>query len=51
MMANTNPKEKTGRWVAFTVWGIRHWECSECRTLGAPQWKRCPVCEAKMEAK
>jgi RNA polymerase subunit RPABC4/transcription elongation factor Spt4 len=22
--------------------------CSECKTLGSPQWKRCPVCEAKM---
>lgn len=25
--------------------------CSECKTLGSPQWKRCPVCEAKMEGK
>lgn len=24
------------------------WCCSECKTLGSPQWKRCPVCEAKM---
>jgi hypothetical protein len=23
--------------------------CSECKTLGSPQWKRCPVCEAKMD--
>lgn len=22
--------------------------CSECQTNGSPQWKRCPVCEAKM---
>lgn len=22
--------------------------CSECKTNGSPQWKRCPVCEAKM---
>lgn len=22
--------------------------CSECKTLGSPQWKRCPICEAKM---
>lgn len=24
-------------------------ECSECRVCGSPQWKRCPVCEARME--
>lgn len=23
--------------------------CSECQTNGSPQWKRCPVCEAKMD--
>lgn len=23
--------------------------CSECQTSGSPQWKRCPVCEAKMD--
>lgn len=23
--------------------------CSECKTNGSPQWKRCPVCEAKMD--
>ena len=22
--------------------------CSECKTNGSPQWKRCPICEAKM---
>ena len=24
-------------------------ECSECHVCGSPQWKVCPVCEAKME--
>ena len=28
--------------------GTKHWECRKCRTLGSPNWKRCPVCEAKM---
>lgn len=23
--------------------------CSECKTAGSPQWKRCPVCEVKMK--
>lgn len=23
-------------------------ECSECHVCGSPQWKVCPVCEAKM---
>ncbi len=25
--------------------------CSECKTDGSPMWKRCPVCEAKMDGK
>lgn len=28
------------RWITAT--------CSECKTLGSPIWKRCPVCEARM---
>ena len=23
--------------------------CSECKTLGSPQWKGCPVCLARMD--
>ena len=23
-------------------------ECSECHACGSPQWKVCPVCEARM---
>ena len=23
--------------------------CSECQTLGSPQWKCCPVCMARMD--
>lgn len=29
--------------------GVTWWECSACDTLGAPGWKRCPRCEAKMQ--
>jgi hypothetical protein len=38
-----------GRWMPQIVLGQKAWECSECRTLGSPYWKRCPVCESKME--
>lgn len=42
-----------GRWVAKETM-IRspfaeNYYCSECQTEGSPQWKRCPVCEAKMD--
>lgn len=42
-----------GRWVAKETM-IRspfaeNYYCSECKTEGSPQWKRCPVCEAKMD--
>ena len=38
-----------GRWMPQILLGQRVWDCSECKTLGSPQWKRCPVCEAKMD--
>lgn len=42
-----------GRWVAKeTVIRspfVENYYCSECKTEGSPQWKRCPVCEAKMD--
>ena len=38
-----------GRWLPQIVLGTRVWDCSECKTIGSPQWKRCPVCEAKMD--
>ena len=37
-----------GRWVEHNFLGHKQWVCSECQTLGSPQWKRCPVCEARM---
>lgn len=40
---------KRGRWLPQIVLGTRVWDCSECKTIGSPQWKRCPVCEAKMD--
>ena len=39
---------KRGRWLPQIVLGTRVWDCSECKTIGSPTWKRCPVCEAKM---
>lgn len=38
-----------GRWVQQPLNGTHIWRCSKCETLGSPQWKRCPVCEAKMD--
>lgn len=35
----------SGRGSEVTNWA----ECSECHVCGSPQWKRCPVCETKME--
>ena len=40
--------DKYGRWMPRVLLGKRVWECSECKTLGCPRWKRCPICEAKM---
>ena len=40
---------KHGQWLPQTVSGVKAWDCSECKTIGSPQWKRCPVCEAKMD--
>ena len=38
-----------GRWLPQVVLGQKAWDCSECKTLGSPHWKWCPVCGAKME--
>ena len=38
-----------GHWVKHNFLGHEQFVCSECQTLGSPQWKRCPVCEAKMD--
>ena len=38
-----------GRWVQQPLNGTHIWRCSKCKTIGSPQWKRCPVCEAKMD--
>ena len=34
----------SGRGRETTNWA----ECSECHVCGSPQWKICPVCEARM---
>lgn len=42
-------EEVRGRWITRGK-GCNNWcECSECNTVGSPFWKRCPVCEAKMD--
>lgn len=43
------PTERTGQWIPYTAYGVKSWSCSECKTMGSPNWRRCPVCEAKME--
>ena len=40
---------KHGHWIKQNIYGEQAWYCSECKTLGSPHWKRCPVCEAKMD--
>ena len=45
--------EKIGTWIIHSVGhgskATKWAECSECNVCGSPQWKRCPVCEAKMK--
>ena len=36
---------RRGRWITRGRWV----HCSECQTNGSPRWKRCPLCEARME--
>ena len=38
-----------GQWLPQVVLGQKAWDCSECKTLGSPHWKWCPVCGAKMD--
>ena len=38
-----------GRWLSQVVLGQKAWDCSECKTLGSPNWKWCPVCGCKMD--
>lgn len=40
---------KRGRWLPQILNGIRIWDCSECKTIGSPAWKRCPKCGARMD--
>lgn len=44
---------KNGHWIVHKSGSgrnMRVWaECSVCRVVGSSQWKRCPVCETKME--
>ena len=38
-----------GRWLPQVVLGQKAWDCSECKTLGSPHWKWCPVCGCMMD--
>lgn len=38
-----------GRWIEENKGPVSLWHCSECKTLGSPQWKGCPVCLARMD--
>ena len=38
-----------GRWLPQVVLGQKAWDCSECKILGSPHWKWCPVCGARMD--
>ena len=38
-----------GMWLLQVVLGQKAWDCSECKTLGSPHWKWCPVCGCKMD--
>ena len=40
-----------GRWIKQKLLGIEVVDCSECKMLGIPEWKWCPVCGAKMDGK
>ena len=46
--ANVAPV-RHGQWLPQVVLGQKAWDCSECKTLGSPHWKWCPVCGAKMD--
>lgn len=42
---------KKGKWLKQKLCGEDIVDCSECKTIGSPQWKWCPVCGAKMDGK
>lgn len=39
---------RRGRWLPQRPLAGELVACSECKTLGSPQWKWCPVCGADM---
>lgn len=38
-----------GIWLPQIVLGEKAWDCSECKTLGSPHWRWCPMCGARMD--
>ena len=45
---NLDDLRERGQWIIHSDGTT---ECSECHTLGSPQWKCCPVCTALMDGK
>ena len=37
-----------GEWMPQILLGQMVWDCSNCKTLGSPNWICCPVCGAYM---
>ena len=37
-----------GEWMPQILLGQMVWDCSNCKTLGSPNWICCPVCGADM---
>lgn len=48
IIADVDPV-RHGRWLPQVVLGQKAWDCSECKTLGSPHWKWCPICGCKMD--
>ena len=40
-----------GRWMPQVLCGERIYDCSECKTIGSPAWKWCPLCGTMMDGK
>lgn len=40
-----------GKWLPQWEISKTVWRCSECGSAGERRWKRCPLCEAKMDGK
>lgn len=48
LIANGVVVREKGEWMPQILLGQRVWDCSNCKTLGSPNWICCPVCGADM---